>query len=97
MPAYKVFFTITFSPADNQIEQEPVIQRGDLTSPVDMSSAEDAAKWLTGLFVDGPSGCSGHEANLVDSDEHPHAQATFWDWKDGFDTTLDITDTKLIE
>ena len=97
MPAYKVFFTITFSPTDNDSTEEPITHQGDLTTPVDMSSEEDAEKWLTGLFMDGPSGCSGHEAKLVDSADHPHSQAAFWDWKDGFDTTLEIKDTKLIE
>ena len=97
MPAYKVFFTITFSPVDDEIKQEPITHKGDLTSPIDMRSGEDAEKWLKGLFMDGPSGCSGHESKLVDSANHPHAQATFWDWNDGFDTTLDITATQLIE
>jgi len=97
MPAYKVFFTITFSPVGDDSTEEPITHQGDLTSPVDISSGEDAAKWLTELFMEGPSGCSGHEASLVDSGDHPHSQSTFWNWKDGFDTTLDITGTKLVE
>ena len=93
MPAYRVLFTITFEPMGDDGAHEAITLKGEQTSPNNMGSAEDAGEWLEEMFMNGDetelSGMSGELEGV--------GGAEFWIWEEGFDTILEITDTKLIE
>jgi hypothetical protein len=86
MPAYRVFFTITFEPMADDGTHEAVTLKGEYDTPDDMKSEEDADEWFQEFCM------NEDETQFVDV-----AGAEFWKWEDGFETVLEITDSKLIK
>ncbi len=93
MPAYRVFFTITFEPLGDDGTHAAITLKGEQSSPDDMDGADDAGEWLEKMFMNGDAtklvGLSGELEGV--------GGAEFWGWEEGFETILDITDAKLIE